>query len=353
VTPALLFAFIAGAVATVNPCGWALLPAWFARRLNDAGSTAPVFAALRARQNFGGPARLAYRRAGPPVGGTDLRHAFAGWPELLREDPYAAERYDPGPARNKREQDMNKSTPSRGKPDEIVSWFDLAVVSDPLVVKALGALLTDWRMRKRWEDLPSAFRRLHRAILQGYLETGSAPSRENLGKRFGGVVGSGLDDLVARDLILLDGGEVAGAYPFTSRPSRNSVEIQGCEIAAMCAIDALGAGAMARRDAKVRSRCARCDAPVEIDVSGHGLAIGRVQPAGAPVWAGMEPVSGCAADTQCRTMLFFCDRAHLEAWRAANAPDGEGWCLTPAQALQVGAAIFRPFLAEIEKEERT
>jgi cytochrome c-type biogenesis protein len=47
-TPALLFAFTAGAVATVNPCGWALLPAWFARRLNDAGSTAPVFAALRA-----------------------------------------------------------------------------------------------------------------------------------------------------------------------------------------------------------------------------------------------------------------------------------------------------------------
>jgi cytochrome c-type biogenesis protein len=48
VTPALIFAFTAGAVATINPCGWALLPAWFARRMNDAGDTAPVFAALRA-----------------------------------------------------------------------------------------------------------------------------------------------------------------------------------------------------------------------------------------------------------------------------------------------------------------
>ncbi len=47
-TPALLFAFTAGAVATVNPCGWALLPAWFARRLNDGGGAAPLFAALRA-----------------------------------------------------------------------------------------------------------------------------------------------------------------------------------------------------------------------------------------------------------------------------------------------------------------
>jgi cytochrome c-type biogenesis protein len=48
VTPALIFAFTAGAVATINPCGWALLPAWFARRMNDAGGKAPVFAALRA-----------------------------------------------------------------------------------------------------------------------------------------------------------------------------------------------------------------------------------------------------------------------------------------------------------------
>jgi len=47
-TPALLFAFTAGAVATVNPCGWALLPAWFARRLNDGGAAVPLFAALRA-----------------------------------------------------------------------------------------------------------------------------------------------------------------------------------------------------------------------------------------------------------------------------------------------------------------
>ncbi len=42
-TPALVFAFTAGAVATVNPCGFAMLPVWFARQLagreNDA---APV-----------------------------------------------------------------------------------------------------------------------------------------------------------------------------------------------------------------------------------------------------------------------------------------------------------------------
>jgi alkylmercury lyase-like protein len=236
-------------------------------------------------------------------------------------------------------------------PDESETWFDLSVVSDPLVTEALGASLTDWRMRKRWDDLPPAYCRLHRAILRGYLDTGNAPSRQNLAGRFGEKLGAGLADLVERDLIVLDGDEVTGAYPFTSRPSAHSVKISGCEIAAMCAIDALGAGAMARRDAQVRSRCAWCDTSVEIGISGHGLAIGRVQPASALVWSGVATVSGCAADTQCRSMLFFCKRSHLEAWRTANALDGEGYQLTPAQALQMGAAIFRPFLAENSKEK--
>lgn len=47
-TGALIFAFTAGAVATINPCGWALLPAWFARRMNDAGAASPLRGAMRA-----------------------------------------------------------------------------------------------------------------------------------------------------------------------------------------------------------------------------------------------------------------------------------------------------------------
>ncbi|PCH66320.1 MAG: hypothetical protein COC12_13295 [Rhodobacteraceae bacterium] len=138
------------------------------------------------------------------------------------------------------------------------SWFDLSVVSDPMVRDALGHLLTDWRMRKRWSDLTPAHRDLHRAILRAYLETGKPPSQADL-------PAPALADLSTRDLIVLDQGRIVGAYPLTSRPSRHRVNIAGREIAAMCAIDALGMGAMARRDAQVRSSCAHCDAPVEID----------------------------------------------------------------------------------------
>jgi len=236
---------------------------------------------------------------------------------------------------------MSKTSSERRDPP---NWFDLSVISDPQVNEVLNGLLEKGRMKKRWGDLAPAHRRLHQDILRGYLRSGHAPSRAQLQARLSGPVDPALEDLVQRDLILLDAGAVTGAYPFTSRASRHKVSINGQDINAMCAIDALGAGAMAGRDARVRSQCAQCDTPIKIGITENGLAIRCVQPAHALVWAGVKPVSGCAADTQCRSLLLFCNRAHLEAWRTAKAPDGQGWCLTPAQALQVGAAIFRPFL---------
>jgi len=59
VSSAIIFAFTAGAVSTVNPCGFALLPAWFARQIagREGDSTAHRF--LRAVLN-GGAATLGF-----------------------------------------------------------------------------------------------------------------------------------------------------------------------------------------------------------------------------------------------------------------------------------------------------
>lgn len=46
--PVLLFAFTAGAVATVNPCGVAMLPLWFAQRSGAGGSQTPAARLARA-----------------------------------------------------------------------------------------------------------------------------------------------------------------------------------------------------------------------------------------------------------------------------------------------------------------
>lgn len=229
-------------------------------------------------------------------------------------------------------------------PTDTAAWFDVSVVSDPIVAEALGTLLTDWRMAKRWDDLPSAHRRLHEAILHSYIETGRATLAADLAVLAGGDAGPALSDLVARDLIVLENGEVVGAYPFTSRLARQTVKISERTIGAMCAIDALGAGAMARRDAQVHADCAKCGAPIRIEIASQGLKIDRVAPEATMIWAGVQMVSGCAADTQCKSMLMFCKTEHLEDWRTGHARGGPGFRLTPTQALELGAAIFRPFL---------
>jgi len=231
------------------------------------------------------------------------------------------------------------------------SFFDWEAVSDPLVTTALKALLVDWRMKKRWNDFPAAQRRLHIHILQTYLATGDAPAAADLEAKFGPGAMAGLADLADRDLVVLSGGEITGAYPFKSGASGHSVVIETREIATMCAIDAFGAGAMAGSNAQVHARCPECGTAIEIRIGGNGLLVEAAHPQGAVVWAGVEPVSGCAADTQCRSMLMFCSDTQLQKWRGENAPGGRGFRLTPGQALQAGAAIFRPFMARADERQ--
>lgn len=183
-----------------------------------------------------------------------------------------------------------RSTTEIGTPQEMSasgdgSHFDWKLVNDPLVATALKALLVDWRMKKRWNDFPAAHRRLHIHILQTYLATGDAPAAEDLNAKFGSGAVAGLADLADRDLVVLRGGEITGAYPFTSRNSAHAVEIGGREIKSMCAIDAFGAGAMAGSNAQVHARCPECDTKIDICICQRrlkNLPVGRSK--SRPVW---------------------------------------------------------------------
>ena len=113
----------------------------------------------------------------------------------------------------------------------------------------------------------------------------------------------------------------------------------------MCAIDALGTGAMCGRDITIQSSCAACVAAIRVALRDRGAALQRVSPGGAAVWLGMRYADGCAADSLCRSIAFFCSDAHLEAWRAANHAGVAGYRLSMDEELQVGRAQFGPMLA--------
>jgi hypothetical protein len=158
-----------------------------------------------------------------------------------------------------------------------------------------------------------------------------------------------LRGLRRRDLLVLDAAEaaVAACYPFSAAPTAQRVRLggpPGVAAHALCAVDALGAGAMLGLDAVVEARCARCGAPVAVRSRDAGQGLASVDPEEALVWYGLRYAGGCAATSGCALKPFFCSAAHLEAWRDEADPGGPGHRLTVPQAFQVGLALFGPML---------
>lgn len=228
---------------------------------------------------------------------------------------------------------------------------DWSCVTSPVARAALEAAFEIERVERRWAGLDGDGERVRRAVLEAYIEFGHAPSLSRLGETTGLDAESlrgRLADLARRDIVVVDGdgGAIAGAYPFVERDRGHHLRISGVEINAMCAIDALGAGAMCGEDAVIDSACAHCGGPIHIETRDRGAALAVVAPNDAVVRVGIEYANDCAADSICRVMSFFCSDAHLESWCDANHAHGESYRLAMDEALQTGKAVFAPMLKE-------
>ena len=84
----------------------------------------------------------------------------------------------------------------------------------------------------------------------------------------------------------------------------------------------------------------------------QGQALERVAPAEAAAFAGIGYRGGCAATSLCTAIAFFCGDAHLAAWRSSQSVEGPAFRLSIDEALQVGRAIFGPFLGPSLTEVR-
>lgn len=218
-----------------------------------------------------------------------------------------------------------------------------AAVTSGTVTEALTAFLDAFGAEDKWSGLDGDEDRLRRAILSEYAATGLAATPDRLTEVTG--IGRGglrrlLEKLEGRDFLVLDGETIAGAYPFTDRNTGHRVHLGGIVCNAMCAIDALGAGAMVGEVTTVHSSCRTCGRPVDIETRERGTEIASSSPASAVVWSGIQATNGCSADTMCTVMAFFCSDACLDKWGAAKA----GYRLSMEEGLQLGMAIFMPLL---------
>ncbi|KUM25588.1 pyridine nucleotide-disulfide oxidoreductase [Mesorhizobium loti] len=231
-----------------------------------------------------------------------------------------------------------------------VIFPDWSVVASPVVKDALLAMIGSNHVLNRWSGYDPATDRVRVALLQHYVDHGRAPTSEVLGKRVGlgaTAIWPPLEELRRRDLVVLDSGRIVGAYPFTNRDTGHRITLDRHVLNAMCAVDALGIGAMTSRNIAIVSHCRHCDAPIRVSTQDQGRALADITPATAVVWLSVRYEGGCAANSLCAMTAFFCSDKHLSAWRHEHSADGPGFRLSIEEALEAGRALFAPSLAGV------
>ena len=228
-----------------------------------------------------------------------------------------------------------------------------SVVASDTVEQALGGIFQAFGVERAWRDMGADENRVRRAVMDEWGRTGHAPTPARVAEVTGlsaDEVAANLAGLKRRDLLVLDesGEAIIGAYPLSELETGHRVALGDVVVNAMCAIDALGAGAMYGRDTEITSSCRHCGEPIRVQTRDAGATIEAFSPATAVVWSGIQLTDGCSADTMCTVMTFFCSDAHMDAWRKDNAEGIDGYRLSMDEGIQAGKAIFIPWLAAPE-----
>ncbi|GAB3947511.1 hypothetical protein GCM10029976_076910 [Kribbella albertanoniae] len=205
--------------------------------------------------------------------------------------------------------------------------------------KEPGEVLSAWRTRA--QPLDPVETTVHQAILHAFAASGQPPAAGDLDPA---TAGSGrttrevLQALHDADAIRLAlDGQIALAYPFSATPTRHRVRIDDqIDVYAMCAIDALGIGAMVGRDTRIESVDVTTGQPITVTTTAGNS---RWKPEGAVVFIGATAGGGPSADCCCDYLNFFIDPAAAEAWTTGH-PDVPGQILNPPEAEKLGARLF-------------
>lgn len=152
-----------------------------------------------------------------------------------------------------------------------------------------------------------------------------------------------LSELEGYDLLGTIRGAINYAYPFSAQGTMHRVTLHGKILHALCAIDALGVGAMYGADVIVESSCRTCGAPILIETAERGLTLGSVGPRDCVVWYDLNYDCN-AANSCCPSIAFFCGDEHLEQRSASQATRHMGRRLTLVDAFEMGRALFEPVL---------
>lgn len=173
---------------------------------------------------------------------------------------------------------------------------------------------------------------VYRKILTTFFKDGKPPSDEpdNI-----------IRLLADKDMITINSTcEITGAYPFIMEPRVHQVNINGYQLHAMCALDALAPGAMFKCQSRIDSQCAVTQQPLHIEIDNRTVMNSEPK----DIYIGINWQAACStqscSDSLCTEMLFLSSRNIAENWLKENSEQRE--IFTLAEAIEFSAGFFTP-----------
>ena len=209
---------------------------------------------------------------------------------------------------------------------------------------AVARLNRQLPLKARQAQLSPVLKKLHQAILRGFIEHGRVPTGPELDSVMEGeALEAGLRKLGEADLIVLDktGRWPVGAYPLTSEHTAHRITVNGHSLYAMCALDALSVAPMFDETVSISSGCHVNHTPVRIQMQGDAILDAR--PDDAIVGIRWQMPTAVAAHSMCMEMVFLENRATAERWQGGDTENIS--LFTLPEAVAFGKGFFLPLMA--------
>ncbi len=212
------------------------------------------------------------------------------------------------------------------------------------VETALARLIRILPLEEKQESCGAEIKKLHQQVLRSFVKRGRILSKQEMAELISDVEHA-VTILKNSDMVVFsETGEPVGAYPFTMEEREHKVLVNGHEVHAMCALDALAVSPMFGMKTQISSKCRITGSPVVIHQSGK--TIDNPEVAGeyrfGIIW-GAASSGACCADSLCMEMMFLKDKAIADKWLFEDPANREVFTLD--EAVDFGAQFFTPLMS--------
>ena len=211
------------------------------------------------------------------------------------------------------------------------------------VESALQQLNTVLPLKERQENCSPAVQALHQAVLRSFVENGRSLTRAEMAQQVSDV-DAAVTILQNNDMVVFgEDGEPIGAYPFTIEAREHQIQVNGYQVHAMCALDALAVSPMFGMDTEINSQCRVTSDPIYIQQAGKTIKnMNETSNVHFGIVWGAADGSACCADSLCMEMIFLRDGAIAEQWLADDPENRE--IFTLPQSVEFAAQFFVPLV---------